>query len=561
MLALSALISFSAALGTVGPQFVRLAFDEVIPAGELRLFWLLGLAILVFYLVRAAIGYAGMYLSFAFTQSIIADIRLRAYSRLLRLPILRFTEERSGSMVSRVVSDVNALEGMIQAGATRLAGQLFSILVVATILVWMNWKLATVNLIIAPLLAGITRYYQEPLRQASRRIRSRVGEMTAVASEVISNIQIVKSFANEPLEAAKFEAENNRYVNLNLDRRKEVGAMEALITLTSEYGVGAIILLGGWMVVTGALTLGELTAFVLYQRQLQRPVISVMFFNNQLQAGMAALERVSDLLDATPETEGEAAAPSAGDIQFDDVTFTYPGQVDPALTDLSFHIEAGETVALVGPSGAGKSSVVKLLTRLYDPDSGRINIGGNDIRDLRLEALRKAIGVVPQEPTLFSGSVRENIRYADPDASDSDVERAARLANADTFISDLPDGYDTEIGERGVKLSGGQKQRLAIARAIVKHARVLVLDEATASLDSESEAVIQDALEGLFARGDGVTSVVIAHRLSTVRNADRILVLDHGKLVEVGSHEQLLAVDGLYRRLHELQFEDERLLA
>ena len=561
--ALSALISFSASLAAVGPQIVRIAFDVVIPSGRGALFLALAAAIVGFYLVRAVVGYAGMYLSFAFTQHIIADIRRRAYSRLLRLPIVRFTEERSGSLVSRVVSDVNALEGMIQAGATRLAGQLFSIVVVVGVLLWMHWQLAMVNLVVAPLLAGITRYYQEPLRQASRHIRRRVGEMTAVASEVIGNIQVVKAFANEPLEAERFDEENQRYVSLNLDRRKEVGMMEALITLASEYGVGAILLIGGWLVVTGGLTLGELTAFVLYQRQLQRPVISVMFFNNQLQAGMAALERVADLLEAEPESEGAESAPADGDIRFEGVTFTYPGQEEPALRDLNFEIPVGATVALVGPSGSGKSTVVKLLSRLYDPQIGSISLGSRDLRDLRLETLRGSIVMVPQEPTLFSGSVRENIRYAEPEATDDQVEQAARLANADGFIRELPEGYDTEIGERGVKLSGGQKQRVAIARAIVKHARILVLDEATASLDSESEAVIQDALGGLFARRDGVTSIVIAHRLSTIRGADRILVLDQGHLVESGTHEELLGLGGLYQRLHELQFDDmdERLPA
>jgi len=553
VLGLSALISFSAALGTLAPQFVRYGFDTVIPAGTRRAFVLLGAAIAIYYLVRSLVGYAGMYYSFAFTQGIIRDIRMRAYRRLLAMPIARFTEERSGALTSRVVSDVNALEGMIQAGATRLAGQLVSIVVVAAILVAMNWRLAAVNLVVAPALALITRHYQFPLREAARRIRRRVGEMSAVATEAIANIQVVKGFANEPLEVARFDDENETYVALNLERRREVGMMEAQITLTAEYGLGAVLLIGGWLAVGGSLTIGELTAFLLYQRMLQGPVMSVVLFNNQLQAGMAALERVSALLEAEPESEGTIASVGGGRVEFRDVEFRYPGTEIPALDGVSFAVPEGATAALVGPSGSGKTTVTRLLSRLYDPTGGSIRIDGRDLREYRLDALRNAVAIVPQEPTLFSGSVRENIRYARPDATDQEIAHAAELANAATFIAELPEGWDTLVGERGVKLSGGQKQRVAIARAILRHARLLILDEATASLDSESEALIQEALDGLFARRSGVTTLVIAHRLSTIRGADRIYVLDAGRIVESGTHGELLDAAGLYARLHELQ--------
>lgn len=554
---LSALIAVASSLGAVGPQFVRVAFDVVIPRGELRLFAYLGGAYAGFYLLRVLVGYASMYLSFAFTQSIIADIRMRAYSRMLRLPVTRFTEERSGSLVARIVSDVNALESMIQAGSSRLAGQLFSIIVVLVIVVWMNWQLALINLVVAPLLALITRHYQEPLRLAARKIRDRVGEMTAVASESIGNIQVVKGFATEGIETDKLGVENDAYVEHNLDRRKDVGWMEGLITLTADYGIGAIILVGGWMVVGGSLTIGELTAFLMYQRQLQRPILSVMFFNNQLQAGMAALERVSDLLDAEPEASGDDEHVPRGDISFEDVTFTYPGAEEPALRGLSMAIPEGRTVALVGPSGAGKSTVTRLISRFFDPDDGRITLAGRDLRAFDLDALRTSIAIVPQDPTLFSGSVRDNIRYARPDADDATVEHAAQIAHADGFIAELAQGYGTEIGERGTKLSGGQKQRIAIARAVLKDAQILVLDEATASLDSESEAIIQDALEGTFAQESDLTTIIIAHRLSTIQDANVIHCLENGRLVESGSHADLLARDGLYARLHDLQFRGE----
>jgi len=413
-----------------------------------------------------------------------------------------------------------------------------------------------VNVVVTPLLALITRHYQPALRAASRRIRARVGEMTAVASEVIGNIQVVKVFAGERMEERKFGVENNAYVEHNLDRRKDVGYMEGLIGLTADYGIGAILFIGGWFVVQGTLTVGELTAFLMYQQMLQRPILSVMFFNNQLQAGMAALERVSELLDSDPETSGSYPRLEPGNIEFENVTFVYPGGSQPALQGVSFTIPEEATVAFVGPSGSGKSTLTRLLARFYDPQQGAVRIGGRDVRDMDLEALRDGLAMVPQEPTLFSGSVRDNIRYARPEASDADVERAARIANAHTFIEELPRGYDTEVGERGVKLSGGQKQRIAIARAMIKDARILVLDEATASLDSESEAVIQDALEGIFSRETSLTTIVIAHRLSTIQRAGTIFCLDHGALVESGTHSELMALDGLYARLHELQFRE-----
>ena len=563
---LSLLIALSAALAQLSPQFVRIVIDSLIPSGEARLFLLMAAGLAVFYLISAAVSYASMYLSFAFTQSVIADIRMRAYSRLLELPLRRFTAERSGSLVSRVVGDVNALESMIQAGASRIVGQLFSILVVLVILFVMNPLLAALSLVVVALMAFFTVYYQGPLRTLARGIRARVGEMTATATEAVGSIGVVKSFANEGFERGRFEKENDAYVTLNLDRRKQVGLMQGFVGLSAEGGVGALLLIGGWLIVLsraggdlpGALrlTTGELTAFLLYLNNLITPVVFVMNFNNVLQAGMAALERVNDLLEDEPEGEGEEEKVGRGGLVFRGVRFRYPESEMWSLDDLSFEVEAGSTVALVGPSGAGKSTVTKLLSRLYDPDEGEIFLGGRNLRDYRLEPLRRAVAVVPQDPTLFSGSVRDNIRYAKPDASEAEVTEAARLANAHDFIIELPKGYDTEIGERGVKLSGGQKQRVAIARAILKEASVLILDEATSSLDAESEAVIQDALEGLFRTRRGVTTLIIAHRLSTVVGADEILVLGRGKLLERGAHGELLAQGGLYRTLYDLQAGD-----
>jgi len=548
--ALALLISFSSALAAAGPQFVRYAFDTIIPRGEAELFLWFGLAFAGFYLFKAVVEYGGMFWSFALTQQVVSDVRMEAYDHLLTLPVSRFSDEQSGSLSSRVVNDPNALEGMIQAAASRLSGQLVAILVVASILVWMNWQLALVNLVVLPLLALITWYYQEPLRNASRDIRETVARMTATSTEAVSNIRIVKAFVGEDQERERFGEKNQAYVDLNLDRRKEVGAMEGLINVTANYGIGALLLVGGWMTAGGTLTIGELTAFIMYQRQLQGPVKSVMFFNDKLQAGMAALERLSGLMDTAPEQGGEAEDVPVGPVALENVHFTYPSADEPALKDLSLRIETGETAALVGSSGAGKSTAASLIARFWDPQEGRVTIDGQDVRRFDLAALREHIALVPQDPTLFSGTVTGNIRYGEPGASDDAVRRAARMANAHTFIQRLPDGYDTVLGDEGVRLSGGQKQRVALARALLKDAEFLVLDEATSDLDSNIEETVQTAIESMD-REYGM--LVIAHRLSTVVNADRIYTIENGRIAETGTHPELVEREGTYAELYATQ--------
>jgi subfamily B ATP-binding cassette protein MsbA len=560
---LTVLIAVSSGVAQLAPQFVRYVFDVVIPRGEARLFLLTGAAMLAYHLVSEGLKYAGMLLSFAFTQHVISETRRAAYGRLLALPLARFTRERSGSLVSRVVSDVNALEAMIQAGASRIVGQAFSIVVVLAILFAMDWRLALVSVVIVVLMGFFTVRFQEPLRRLARRIRGRVGEMTAVASEAVQNVAVVKTFSAEETEWDRFGAESDAYRDLSLARRREVGLMQGAIGLTSELGVAALVLGGGWLLVrgggeAGGLTVGTLTAFVLYLNNLINPVRFVLNFNNVLQSGVAALERIDALLHEDPEPY-EAGAPfRAGDVTFEAVRFRYPAAATPALHGLDLAVPRGSTAALVGPSGSGKTTVTRLLARLYEPDAGEIRIGGRPLDRTSLASLRRAVAIVPQEPTLFSGSVAENVRYGRPDATRGEVEEAVRLANAEEFVAALPDGLDTEIGERGVTLSGGQKQRVAIARALLKGAAILVLDEATSSLDSESEALIQDALAGVLGRRDELTTLVIAHRLSTVQDADRIHVLKGGRVVETGRHEALLAQGGLYAHLHALQAGEER---
>jgi ABC-type multidrug transport system fused ATPase/permease subunit len=568
---LSLLIAFSASLGQVAPQFIRIVIDELIPRGELRLFIYMGVGMLLFYLIQAAVSFFSNYASFLFTQGVILDIRLQAYKQLLSLPIGRFTKERSGSLTSRVMSDVDSLESMIQAGASRIVGQLFSIIIAFVVLLSMNWLLALLSLSIVVVAFVPNFYYRKRFRIISRDIRARVSEMNSVIFEAVSNIAVVKTFANEGLEYGRFKKETDAYFKRVLERRRLGGLMSGIFGITESIGTAVLLLLGAWFVTRQTslpgglhLTTGELTAFLIYLGNLISPIFSVIDFNNILQSGLAALERVDNLLEDTPESEGTLETLPDTTIAFNNVHFTYPEAERLSLNGLNLQVKAGETVALVGPSGGGKSTITKLLSRLYDPEGGEVRIGDVNVRDYKLATLRNAIAHVPQDPTLFSGSVTENIRYAKPDASDAEVVEAATLANADAFVRQLPQGYDTEIGERGVKLSGGQKQRIAIARAILKQAKILVLDEATSSLDSESEYVIQDALDKLFSgskqnssQRQGVTSIIVAHRLSTIQNADKIFVIEAGRVAEVGTHRELLSRDGIYKMLYELQFREE----
>jgi ABC-type multidrug transport system fused ATPase/permease subunit len=559
----SLLIAVTAGVQQIAPQFARYVLDVAVPRGDLDLFLRLGALVVVYYVVRELLEYAAMYTSYAFTQRVVDEVRRRAYGHLLTLPMARFTRERSGSLVSRVVADVNALEAMIQAGASRIVGQLFSIVVVLVILFGMHWPLALLSLVLVAVMAVVTLVYQEPLRRLARASRAKVGDMTAVATEAIANVATVKGFTAEAYEAAAFARESAGYRRVNLERRRHLGFMQGGIGLASGLGSGLLLVLGG-LLVSGALgerlamlpgpelTVGVLVAFLLYVGQLMGPVVFVLNFNNQLQAGVAALERLDDLEALPSEPSGQGGVEGPSEVRFEGVRFRYPGTEREALSGFDLIVPAGRTVALVGASGGGKTTVARLLQRLYDPEEGSVRLGGVDLRELDLRGLRRTVALVPQEPVLFSGSVRDNVRYGRPDARDDEVERAVRLANAEAFVLALPHGYDTEIGERGVKLSGGQRQRVAIARALLRGARVLVLDEATSHLDSESESLVQEALSGRLVAGK-MTSLVIAHRLATVQDADRIAVLEGGQVVEEGRHDELLRRGGRYARLFELQ--------
>jgi subfamily B ATP-binding cassette protein MsbA len=487
----------------------------------------------------------------------IRDIRARLYLAIQALPLGFFSKERTGYLMSRVVVDVDMMRGAIVGGATRIVSQTIMVLLAVTIVLLVSWPLALSTLLIVPpnvlLVAAISR----KLRKGSHRAQEEMGQLAAVLQETISGVRIVKAFGAEAAEARRFDGRNQRYFRAFV----KLKVVEALSSPVSEVlGVATAVVIvgfGGQLVLQQRLRPDLLFMFLGVMLWVIAPIKNLIKVNSTLQQSLAAARRVFEVLDTPKESEGGETRTDVCDLRealrFERVGFAYRAG-EPVLRDIDLTVRRGEAVALVGASGAGKSTLVDLIPRFYTPTLGRITIDGVDVQDIPLSNLRRMIGMVTQEVILFHDSVEANITYGSPDASAERIEQAARAANAHEFIAAMPHGYQSVVGERGTQLSGGQRQRVAIARAILKDPPILIFDEATSSLDSESERAVQEAMERLMR---GRTTLVIAHRLSTVTRCDRIVVLDRGRIVETGTHEELLRRGGAYRRLHDLQFATE----
>ena len=528
--------------------------DQIFLEKDRTLLIVVPIAVIGITLIRGAATYGQAVLMAFVGQRVIADLQSRIFAHILRFDLAFFQDTASGRLVSRLTNDVNMMRNAVSNALTGVVKDTLTLLFLVGVMFEKDWKLALIACVVFPIAIYPITKLGRRMRRVSTSALTELGLFTARLNETFQGARHVKAYNRERFESARTDRLIESVFRLIFKQQRVRAAATPIMETLGGIFIAVLILYGGWQVIEGALTPGAFFAFVTAMLLAYRPLKALANLNASLQEGLAASQRVFDLLDTEPQI---AEAPDArplkvrgGAVALDRVRFTYPNGT-PALRDVTLDIPAGETVALVGPSGAGKSTVLNLIPRLYDVDEGTVSIDGTDVREATIESVRDTVALVSQEAVLFDDSVRANIAYGRIDANDDDIVAAAQAAGAHRFIEELPNGYDTIIGEHGVKLSGGQRQRLSIARAMLKDAPILLLDEATSALDAESERQVQEALRGLM---QGRTTLVIAHRLSTVREANRIYVLENGRLAETGTHRSLLAANGVYARLHAMQF-------
>ncbi len=496
------------------------------------------------------------YLTAWVSQHVVADFRKHLFGHLHTLTVSFFARRRTGELLSRLMNDVTVIQSIVTETPIDGVKQLVTFIGGITFLLMMMWRLCLLILILLPVLVLVAKIFGRQLKSLSTSIQDHTASVSTLVEEVISGIRIVKSFVQTQRENARFSEQVDQTLSLTLRRAGIMAVFIPVISLLTFSSAAAVLWYGGRQVIDGVVTPGDLFAFVLFAGILIGPFSSGARVFAQVKEAQGAMQRVFEILDAQPDIYDRPQAHPlitvAGRVRVEGVTFSYDPR-HPVLSNLSFEAEAGELVALVGPTGAGKTTVINLLHRFYDPTEGRLTIDGRDLRDVTLESWYQQIALVPQETILFGGTILDNIRYGNIRASEASVREASKAAHAHDFITALPDGYQTVVGEKGINLSGGQRQRIAIARAVLKNPRILLLDEATSSLDTESERLVQEALQHLM---EGRTTFVVAHRLSTIQRADRILVLDKGKLAEEGTHAQLMARKGLYHYLYTIRLNE-----
>ena len=539
------------------PWIIKDMIDEVLADKNGTMLNWIAASIIAIFVVRGLFWYGQNYLMSYVGQSVIIDIRAAVFKKLQRLSVSFYDKNITGTIMSYVTNDVNALQSAMVENTIEMITEGFILIGSVVAMIYLDWRLTLFTVCTFPVVLWFMEFFGKKIRKTGGRIQECTADITSVLQESVASARVIKSFVREDYEVDRFDVENRANFRANMKNAQLMATLTPVVELVAAIGVTMIIWYGGNNVINGTITAGSLVAFLTYAVNISNPIKRLTRVIGNIQKALAAAQRVFMIIDMPEEIAESRDAKQlpevSGKVEFQNVSFAYDDKGN-VITDLSFSVKPGEVIAIVGPSGAGKSTIANLLPRFYDVNKGDIKIDGHSVREVTLDSLREQVGIVPQETMLFNGSVYNNILYGRLDATKEEIEAAAKAANAHDFIMQLTDGYETKLGDRGVNLSGGQRQRIAIARAILKNPRILILDEATSALDTESERVVQEALDRLMV---GRTSFVIAHRLSTVKNADKILVLEKGNLVESGTHDELLALDGLYAHLYKIQYRNK----
>ncbi|WP_293661827.1 lipid A export permease/ATP-binding protein MsbA [uncultured Phascolarctobacterium sp.] len=539
------------------PWIIKEMIDQVLADKNGALLNWIAASIIAIFIVRGLFWYGQNYLMSYVGQRVIIDIRAAVFKKLQRLSVSFYDKNKTGTIMSYVTNDVNALQSAMVENTIEMITEGFILIGSVVAMIYLDWRLTLFTVCTFPPVLWFMEFFGKKIRKTGGRIQECTADITSVLQESVASARVIKSFVREDYEVDRFDVENKANFRANMKNAQLMATLTPVVELVAAIGVTMIIWYGGNNVINGTITAGSLVAFLTYAVNISNPIKRLTRVIGNIQKALAAAQRVFMIIDMPEEiveaNNARLLPQVQGKVEFQNVTFAYNEKGD-VIKDLSFTVAPGEVIAIVGPSGAGKSTIANLLPRFYDVNKGDIKIDGYSVREVTLNSLREQVGIVPQETMLFNGSVYDNILYGRLDATREEIETAAKAANAHDFIMQLSDGYATKLGDRGVNLSGGQRQRIAIARAILKNPRILILDEATSALDTESERIVQEALDRLMV---GRTSFVIAHRLSTIKNADKILVLEKGCLVEAGTHDELIALDGLYAHLYKIQYRNK----